>query len=490
MKNKMSRSELLGLGAATGLGSLIAEVLGNDTRTQTTEGFPLSSVSAASLGIDPSSTAEQNRAAFVNELSNFMGHVIFEAGDYLFDNSNEPNDDNSRVTIQKFGGRITFLPGARLVFTDPTERGVVFEGGQGAIVEGWNSVFRTMPAARHLAGECVACYGTIDMLFRNSRIDGSAGAGLLFGECVRPSVEGATITNTRADGLHFNNCQEARAFNIITMHTGDDGLAFVNYENKEDYWGGMAVNVRVCDAEARGISVVGQRGVVVSNFYVDTTQGPGLIVAQELSYNTRVPHDVRFSNGIVKDAGAISGGPSPKSGIFLNKVGENVEINDVRIVAPGFRGIEFLYGDNARQVRVSDVYIKDAASEGVFASEQTEIFLDDIVVDGSKGVGFVFQDNYRISYGRLVSINTCREDSSNLAFNFERNRWILGDLLQIEATEGSVGTVGAGVNASGTHTASGGSQRGVYGRIAHIVQEPAVFEFANSSNLSGTSQAG
>jgi hypothetical protein len=486
LERKMSRSQVLGLGAAAGLGALGASLVGKEAPAL--EEPAHLAVSAESLGITVANTAEQNRAALVRELSGFRDHVVFGAGDYLFDNSDEPANDNSRVTVRDFEGRITFLPGARLVFTDPTERGVIFDGGRGAVVEGWNSVFRPATTTRYGAQECVACYGTTDTLFRNCRIDGSASVGLLFGECVRPSVEGATITNTRADGLHFNNCQEARAFNIVTANTGDDGLAFVNYGGKKDYWGATAANIRVNNTGARGISVVGQRGVMVNNFYIDTTQAPGVVIAQEFSYNTRVPRDVRFSNGVIKNAGAVPGGSSPRSGVFLNKVGENVEISDIRIVAPGSRGIEFLYGYNARQVRISTVYVKDADAEGVFASEQAELFLDDVVVDGSGGAGFVFLDNYRVNYGRLVSINTCRKDPSNLAFDFQRNRWILGELLQIEATEGS-GNVGARVNASGTHPA-GQPQRGIYGRIDHLVERPALFEFTNASNLAGITQAG
>lgn len=490
MKEKISRLEALRLGAAGSLGAVAGGLTGRVTQTATLSS--LSSVPASSLGIRPSNTAAENRAAFIEGLTGFDGHVAFEAGDYLFDNS-DPKDDNSGITVQDFIGKLTLLPGARIVFTDPAERGVWFRGGEGAVVEGWNSAFRTKPTERSNARELLAFYDTIDTFIFNCRMEGSAAAGLLFGECIRPQVIGATIRNTMADGLHFANCEDVRASNILTQNTGDDGLAFVNYGGRSDRRGGIAANIRVYRADARGISVVGQSEVTVSNFFVDTTAASGLIVAQEQSYNTRVPSDVRLSNGIVKNAGTMPGsaGPedgTPRDGIFLSSVGENVEINDIRIVSPHEHGINALYANNDRQIHLSNVYIKDAGSGGVLLREQAEVFLDEILVDGSEGVGFSFMDNDRLNYGRLVAINTCRSDPSNRAFNFERNRRIHGELLQIEATDSQAAHIGAEVNASGTHSASGQAQKGIYGRIDHLVETPAAFAFTNSSSLVGTTQ--
>ena len=40
-----------------------------------------------------------------------------------------------------------------------------------------------------------------------------------------------------ADGLHFANCQDPEAKDVVTEDTGDDGLAFVNYADGPGYYG-------------------------------------------------------------------------------------------------------------------------------------------------------------------------------------------------------------------------------------------------------------
>lgn len=491
MKEKISRSEVLRLVSAAALGSLAGGFTGSVT--QASDAAPFSpSISVSSLGIKPSNTAAENRKALVEGLTGSGEHLILEAGDYLLDNSDRENDD-SGLTIRDFEGRLTLLPGARIVFTNPSERGVWFKGGTGAIIEGWNSVFRRMPSDRRNAQELLAFSDTTDTLVSNCRIEGSAAAGLLFEQCIRPRVSGATICDTMADGLHFANCEDVRASDIVTANTGDDGLAFVNYGGRQDLRGGMAANIRVYRAVARGISVVGQSEIMVSNFLVDTTSASGLIVAQEQSYDTRVPSYVRLSNGIVKNAGSLPEDvdpedETPRDGIFLSRVGESVIVNDVRIVSPRDQGVNAFYAENARQLHLSNVYIEDAGAQGVQLRDQAEVFLDEIFVKGSEDVGFTFQGNDRINYGRLVAINTCKSNPSQRAFDFEGNRLIQGELLQIEATDSEAAYIGSEVNASGTHVASGQAQKGIYGRIDHLVQTSAAFAFTNSSELVGTTQ--
>ena len=281
--------------------------------------------------ISAANTPGENRAALLQSLTNSAETIVIPPGDYLVDNSGKP------IVISHFSGRLVMEPGARFVFTDNTARGLHFEGGRGAEVDGLRTTFETLPSSRVTPRECIQFIDTTDTIVRNANIKGSAAAGLLFGRCIRPSAEGIVVENTMADGLHFANCQDARANDVLTRNTGDDGVAFLNYASGPDYSGGQATNIRVEGSWTRGITVIGQRSVTVENFHVDGTRFSGILVAQDTSYGTRVPSAVRFAHGTVKDAGKYSRGTEASAGDRFGIEYTNVEgaaFADIAITSP------------------------------------------------------------------------------------------------------------------------------------------------------------
>ena len=193
-----SRREFLRMGGA-GLAGIALLGVASPGLGQTTGGI----VSALSLGIGPINTATTNRVNLVKALAYSNRHVVFPAGDYRIDNSGTP------PIIRNFGGVVEFESGARFVFTNNRTKGLVFEGGTLARLYDIRTTFSTLPPVRVNAQECLHFSQTTDTLIQNANVNGSAAAGILFGRSVRPTVRNATITNTRADGLHFANCRNA-----------------------------------------------------------------------------------------------------------------------------------------------------------------------------------------------------------------------------------------------------------------------------------------
>jgi hypothetical protein len=292
---------------------------------------------AEASGINPDNAPEENRAGLLKALTNSARNIAFAPGDYLIDNSGMP------IVVRNFSGRLTMESGARFVFTDDTSKGLHFENGTGALIDGLRTTFESLPTSRVSARECIQFTATTDTLVRNANIEGSAAAGLLFGKCIRPSAEEIMVENTMADGLHFANCQDARANDVVTRDTGDDGVAFLNYANGPDYSGAQATNISVENSAARGIAVIGQRDVTVENFRVDTTRYSGIIVAHETYWDTRVPSAVRFSQGTVRDAGKGRSGTGDsdgnKYGIEYTNVEGSIEFEDVVIISPADEAI-------------------------------------------------------------------------------------------------------------------------------------------------------
>jgi hypothetical protein len=321
-----SRKRFLRLSAVGLAGTALAGVIGF-ALVQDQEGN-----TADASGISPNNTPVENRTGLLRALTNSAESIIFPPGDYLIDNSGTP------IVVRNFSGRLTMETDARFIFTDDAAKGLHFEGGTGAKIDGLRTTFETLPSSRVSARECIQFIDATDTIVQNADINGSAAAGLLFGRCIRPSAEGVIVENTMADGLHFANCQNARASDVLTRNTGDDGLAFLNYASGPDYSGGQATRISVENSGTRGITILGQRGVTVEDFRVDTTRSSGILVAHDTYWDTRVPSAVRFAHGTVKDAGRGSRGTGASAGnnfgIEYTNVEGSTEFEDIVITSP------------------------------------------------------------------------------------------------------------------------------------------------------------
>lgn len=419
IRNALSRRTFLKMSGGIGLAGLALLGISYLVRVETT------ATPAPALDISPTNTAAGNRASLSKALTNSTANVTFPAGDYPIDNS------GSDIVISNFGGQLAMEPGARFVFTDSTMKGLLFEKGTGARIEGLTTTFEILPPARVGSNECIQFVATVDTVVRDVNLFGSAAAGVLFDRCIRPSVDGAVIKNTMADGLHFANCHEARANNILTENTGDDGLAFLNYAERLDYSGGLATNITVKNSGTRGITVLGQRDVTVENFLVDASYASGVRVAHETYWNTRVPSDVRFAHGTITNAGK---GPLGTGSVTANRFGidfvnpSSAEFSDIEVISPADQGIS----GQASNGTVTLNGIRSVASpDRGFHLSARDLVLDDLTAQDCEGVGMYVVDCGTVRYGRLESINNSKAHATHQAFNFENNTLIDGGELHV-----------------------------------------------------------
>jgi hypothetical protein len=381
--------------------------------------------SAHRLGIKPGNSATHNRKALIRALTNSSVSVHFPPGDYPVDNSTE-------FAINGFTGKMTFDPQARIIYQTLTKVGMIFAGGTGAIIDGFNVAYISLPTSRSATQGALGFDGTTDTHVRNCRVYGSAGAGILFWFCVRPSVETAQIKKTMADGLHFANCQDAKANDVLTEDTGDDGVAFVNYGDGPDHSGGQATNVTVRRSKARGIAVVGQSGVLVRGFSVEGTACSGLYCAYEASYRTRVPSNVRFEGGTVKSAGKVIGQKGNKFGIEFFNNGESVKFESIEVIGSASRGVSGTAPNGT--VHLSAIRTVNIPATG-FDLKAGELYLDRLTAKQTAGCGIAVLDSELIRYGQLKAVNTSKRDGLRRAFCFENNRRVQGERLDVVDTQ-------------------------------------------------------
>lgn len=433
---------------------------------------------ATAVGIAPGNPAAVNRANLVAALQNSSACLTFPPGDYLIDNS------GPYIVVNNFSGELVMQAGARFVFTDKTRRGLNFEGGAGARFRRLTTTFtQPLPAARIGSEECVIFLNTTDTLVEDADINGSAAAGLLFYRCIRPTVRRSVVRNTMADGLHFANCQDAYVDTLQTNTTGDDGLAFVDYESGPAYTGGYARNINVAYSRARGIAVVGQRGVTIEDFTVSQTAVSGIYCASENAYRTRVPSNVTFRNGSVDRGGGWTGQAGNRFGLEYANVGTGIAFEGVTVRNSGTRGVSGTarpftriradgssVAEPAGSLRMTRVTAVNSAEGGVDLQGGT-YDLDFLTVDGANRTGFYAAGCARVDYLELVVTNAARTDSLRRAVCVENNAVVAGTSMRIRDTQ-PVAT-GYVVGAYGSQSGSLGT---IYDEIASrnvVVDNPS-----------------
>lgn len=451
-------------------------------------------VLADDLGVSTGNSGVENRENLVNALEYSRRRVIFQPGDYVIDNSTDfpergLNPDSLYVVIESFEGEFTMEEGARLVFTDKRRRGLFFHNGAGAKFRGLASSFREpLPDERVVPEECFLFEDTTDTVVENARVNGSASSGILFYRCVRPRVFGARITNTQADGLHFANCQDGRAENIYTENTGDDGLAFVNYADSPEYTGGYAANITVRNSEARGITVVGQSDVVIEDFDVDNTSVSGIMCARDEPYDTRVPANVLFKNGSVRNAGRFPGQDANKYGIEIDAV-HSVEFRGIEVESSVGRGVSsvatrMVNGSPTNgAVRLSGIEVSNVERDAGFSltGEADEgnapggvYDLETLTARNVGGTGIAVLGSSFVRCENLTSIDTAKVDDQSRAFEFGRNALVEGSQLYIRDEQETP---------TGFRVSAYGSQSGTLGVVHDGVSNGEV-EIGNESGLS------
>ena len=357
------------------------------------------------------------------------GTLIFPEGSYLINNSTGP------FTVSSFQGEMIFLGNAKLLFNTNTQAGIVFSGGSNAKIYNIRIDYVTPPTSRTNAQEGIAFYSTTDTTVTGVYVESSPAAGLLFGQCIRPQVSGVVIESSQADGVHFNNCQDPQIDNLITVSTGDDGLAFVNYASQANYSGGTATNIIIRNSKSRGIAVVGQSNVTVSNFLVDGTASSGIFTAYDSAYSTRYPANVIWSDGIVRNAGTVTPLVGNQFGIeYANVV--SVKYNNIKVINSASRGMSGTTTANGL-VEASDITVDSATTNNGFNLSGDNISIDNLFANNIQSYGIYISNSTNVQATNLKTLNVSKGGGLNRAVWFDTVVQLLADGIEVIDNQGS-----------------------------------------------------
>ena len=382
-----------------------------DSSQHTGGGFASPIGPASAYGISTSNTAAQNRTGLLS-LANTNKSVYFPAGDYQVDNA------SGQLNLGTFSGLLDFAPGARLVFGTSTKGGLSFGAGVRPVFRNMSLKYASLPTQR-LGGESVlGISGATEPTFINLRVDGSPNIGLAFELCLRPKVLHSRITNTMADGCMFSNCADGHAIDYIAEDTGDDGLSFASHDTATDHKGGYASGVVVRRGKARGMAVTGQDDVTIENFWIDGTDGDGIIISTDLTYSTRTPENTTVRNGTILGAGTISGlNLTAENGMNWSNCGGRNTIENVQIEGCADNGINIAQSKAGSHFNVSNVSVKSCAM-GFFFQINPSVHIENCRAISTNDTGFNLLANQRLTFSSLTAINTSLTDTDRRAFAF------------------------------------------------------------------------
>ncbi|SEA48886.1 MULTISPECIES: right-handed parallel beta-helix repeat-containing protein [unclassified Mycobacterium] len=144
----------------------------------------------------------------------------------------------------------------------------------------------------------------------NVTINGAAGAGIYVLGAGWFNLTGITVNNSRADGISMTGgAHDGVVNNPVTNSTGDDGVSVVSYIADGTICSNITINNPIVNGTTwgRGVTVVGGQNITYNNIKVSNTNGAGVYIASEPSYNTMGVSNIIVNGGTVTGANYNSG---------------------------------------------------------------------------------------------------------------------------------------------------------------------------------------
>ncbi len=131
----------------------------------------------------------------------------------------------------------------------------------------------------------------------NCSVQASPQAGVLMAGVAGISITGLHVRDTRADGLHFNACRNARITDYSAVDTGDDGVALVTYHSAQDSYdsasgtfsfpslsswsnaGFTLSGIAVSGGQANGLRLAGATDVQITGLAVSGIRSGAAVIA-------------------------------------------------------------------------------------------------------------------------------------------------------------------------------------------------------------------
>ncbi len=341
--------------------------------------------------------------------SNPNGTIYFPLGLYRLDNS---SFNQAGLLFDNFHGTAIMQNGARFL-CDTITVGVA--GQCIHILNSSNAAFANfdigyigdaaLPYPRSKAGNnALLVENSQNITISNTTVEHSPGPGIwVTGSTGINLLNGTSVNNTTADGLHFENDGNSSVVGYYAQNTGDDALSVTNQSTGVVNCGFTASNIQIYRSLSSGIADRGACNSSFSNFYIDTTANSGLMIGSDVNFNMLAPTSAIFTNGIVLSSGRISSPVVAGKDCIDISTSQGTSITNVACVYPLISGVRTDGGANA--VTLKGVTVDAAPNLGFQIDDATNVWLTNTISRNSAGGGYVFNTGY--SWGSVAGAYAC-----------------------------------------------------------------------------------
>ncbi len=374
--------------------------------------------------------------------SNRSGTFYFRPGVYRLHNLgiNHPG-----LILHGFSGSLVMAKGAQ--FACDTEdihaaQCIWIEKSKGAVFRNITITYLTpslLPMKRTMAtGNALLVEQADDLKFQDTTIVGSTGSGIWNTNSTRIIFGGITkISNTTADGIHFENVGSSLVENLIVDDTGDDAIGVTNIAATNPNCGLRVERARITNSRSRGIAVAGGCNADFANVAIDATANSAIAAVDDATIQSRRSVHIRFTDVQATRAGAI------KSSVGGNghcvDVGKADDVAILRVTCSDSREDGVFAYDGANHVAIEKVVVKNAGNHGFQSSHARNIsFVDDVAIssanngfdieassgvvlrdcktEGADGYGFYHSASSNVDESGLVSLNSAARTGNHRAW--------------------------------------------------------------------------
>jgi hypothetical protein len=355
--------------------------------------------------------------------SNRSGTFYFAPGVYRLHNQgvNQPG-----LTLRNFSGTIIMAKGAQFACdTENTQAGqcIWVVQSRGATFRGLTITYKDpqlLPMPRISAtSNALLVEDSHNISFLDTRIIGSTGSGIWNTKSTGITFEGTTtISNTTADGIHFENVGSGSLANLITNSTGDDAIGVTNIAVSNPNCGLTVSQAKITDSRSRGIAVVGACDVQISNIVIDGTANSAIASVNDLSINSRNSTNVKFVNVVANGVGTV------KSTIHGNgyciDINHSINVSVLNVTCSTSRDDGVFVYDGADGVTIQKVVLKQPGNNGFQTSGARNVTLADDQVLGAR------QNGFDIEASTNVTLQNCQTtDAGGYGFFHSRSSHVL-----------------------------------------------------------------
>ena len=339
--------------------------------------------------------------------SNPNAVIYFPVGQYVLDN---PSLYDAGLVFSGFHGTAIMASGARfLCDTATTSAGQCIDivNSSGANFDNFDVGYldeQNLPLSRNNAiSNAILVQDSSTINFGNTTVEASTGSGIWVTDSTNISFLGGTnVSNTAADGLHFENVGGATVVGYTSHNTGDDALSATNISTTTPNCGLNATNLQLYQSKSRGIAVAGACGSTFSNFYIEDTANSGLGIGEDPTISSLVPENSTFSNGTVVNAGQFPSTISSLKDCIDISLSNTTSVSNVECSNPLLDGLYVF--DGANQVTITGVTTDTAGNVGFQSVDSTNVSLSNTVDRNSANAGYSIQNTQT---GSLAGAGTC-----------------------------------------------------------------------------------